>query len=110
MLLRDQGCHGRSTRSESALSAAPGGAYRGEANASLHKALGSQGVITNGTVPDLDEVARIGFHFFARGVPVSHGYAHREDFNRPVQVFGMRVHPGDLIHADQHGAVLSHKT
>jgi regulator of RNase E activity RraA len=72
----------------------------------LHKALGSQGVITNGTVRDLDEVARIGFHFFASGVQVSHGYAHLENFNRPVQVFGMLVHPGDLIHADQHGAVL----
>lgn len=88
------------------LSLAPGGAYWGEVNASLHQALGSQGVITNGTVRDLDEVARIGFHFFASGVQVSHGYAHLEDFNRPVQVFGMLVHPGDLIHADKHGAVL----
>jgi regulator of RNase E activity RraA len=88
------------------LSPTPGGAYWGEVNASLHKALDSQGVITNGTVRDLDEVARIGFHFFASGVQVSHGYAHLEDFNLPVQVFGMLVHPGDLIHADQHGAVL----
>ncbi len=55
---------------------------------------------------DLDEVRQFGFHFFAAGVHVSHGYAHLEDFNRPVRVFGMTVHPGDLIHADKHGAVV----
>ena len=55
---------------------------------------------------DLDEVERLGFHFFASGVQVSHGYAHLEDFNQPVKVFGMDVLPGDLIHADQHGAVV----
>jgi regulator of RNase E activity RraA len=88
------------------LSPEPGGAYWGEVNASMHKALGSQGVITNGTVRDLDEVERLEFHFFASAAQVSHGYAHLEDFDRPVQVFGMLVRPGDLIHADKHGAVI----
>ena len=88
------------------LSETPGGAYWGEVNANIHLALGSQGVITNGTVRDLDEVCLSGFHFFAGGVQVSHGYAHLEEFNRPVRVFGMLVHPGDLIHADKHGAVV----
>jgi 4-hydroxy-4-methyl-2-oxoglutarate aldolase len=88
------------------LSETPGGAYWGEVNANIHLALGSQGVITNGTVRDLTEVERTGFHFFASGVQVSHGWAHLEDFNRPVKVFGMLVYPGDLIHADKHGAVV----
>jgi regulator of RNase E activity RraA len=88
------------------LSPTPDGAYWGEVNSSLHKALGSQGVITDGTVRDLDEVERLGFHLFAAGVQVSHGYAHLEEFNVPVKVFGMDVSPGDLIHADQHGAVV----
>ena len=88
------------------LSPMPGGAYWGEVNSSLHKALGSQGVITDGTVRDLDEVERLGFHFFAVAVQVSHGYAHLEAFNLPVKVFGMDVNPGDLIHADKHGAVV----
>jgi regulator of RNase E activity RraA len=88
------------------LSPEPGGAYWGEVNSTLHKALGSQGVITSGTVRDLDEVEPMGFHFFASGVQVSHGYAHLVDFNIPVKVFGMEVHPGDLIHADKHGAVV----
>lgn len=86
--------------------ATPRGAYWGEVNAAIHRALGSQGVITNGTVRDLDEVGQAGFHFFASGVQVSHGFAHLEGFGEPVEVFGMRVRPGDLIHADRHGAVV----
>lgn len=80
-------------------------AYWGEVNSNMHKALGSIGLLTNGAVRDLDEVGELEFHFFASGVAVSHGWAHLEDFNCPVQVFGMTVQPGDLIHADQHGAV-----
>jgi 4-hydroxy-4-methyl-2-oxoglutarate aldolase len=88
------------------LSLPPAGAYWGELNAGIHLALGSQGVITNGSVRDLEEVRRAAFHFFASGIHVSHAYAHLEDFNVPVEVFGMRVRPGDLIHADRHGAVV----
>ena len=88
------------------LSEAAGGAYWGEVNANIHLALGSQGLLTNGTVRDIDEVKGTGFHFFASGLSVSHGYAHLEDFNRPVKVFGMTVYPNDLVHADKHGAVV----
>lgn len=84
----------------------PGGAFWGEINTNIHRALGSIGLLTNGTVRDLDEVEPLGFHFFASGVSVSHGFAHLEDFNRPVRVFGALIHPGDLIHADKHGAVV----
>ncbi len=88
------------------LSGTPGGAYWGEVNANIHLALGSIGVITNGTARDIEEVRSSGFHVFARGVSVSHGFAHLEDFNGPVEVFGMTVNPGDLVHADRHGAVV----
>jgi 4-hydroxy-4-methyl-2-oxoglutarate aldolase len=88
------------------LSPVPLGAYFGEVNAHIHLALGSNGVITNGTVRDVEEVRRTNFSVFASGISVSHGYAHLEDFNRLVMVFGMTVRPGDLVHADQHGAVV----
>ena len=83
----------------------PGGALWGEVNANIHRALGCIGVLTDGTVRDLDEVRPIGFHFFASGVAVSHGFAFPQDFNQPVVVDGMKVSPGDLIHADKHGAI-----
>jgi 4-hydroxy-4-methyl-2-oxoglutarate aldolase len=88
------------------LSPEPLGAYIGEVNAHIHIALGSVGILTNGTVRDVPEMKATGLHIFARDVSVSHAYAHLEDFNRQVQVFGMDVHPGDLIHADVHGAVV----
>ena len=36
----------------------------------------------------------------------SHAYTHVEDFGIPVTVHGMKVNSNDLIHADQHGAVV----
>jgi 4-hydroxy-4-methyl-2-oxoglutarate aldolase len=83
----------------------PVGALWGEVNANIHRALGCIGVVTNGTVRDVDDVQPLGFHFFASGVAVSHVWAFPEDFNKPVIVDGMSVRPGDLIHADKHGAI-----
>jgi 4-hydroxy-4-methyl-2-oxoglutarate aldolase len=88
------------------LSKVPGGAYWGEVNASIHLALGSLGVVTNGSARDLDEVRGTGFHVFSSGVSVSHGFAHLEDYRLAVTVFGMTVRSGDLVHADRHGAVV----
>jgi len=48
----------------------------------------------------------MGFHFFARGPGVSHAYVRVESAGEPVTVGGLRVSPGDLIHADQHGVLL----
>jgi regulator of RNase E activity RraA len=48
----------------------------------------------------------MGFQFFARGPGVSHAYVRVETAGRPVTVGGLRVSPGDLIHADQHGVLL----
>ena len=88
------------------LAVEPLGAYIGEVNSHIHKVLGSIGILTNGSVRDIPEMEPLGMHLFARDLTVSHAYAHLEDFNRPVTVFGMRVNPGDLIHADEHGAVV----
>jgi len=83
----------------------PSGAQWGEVNANIHRALGCVGVITDGTVRDLDEVRALGFQFFASGIAVSHAYCHIEDFDIPVRVGGLIVRPGDLLHADKHGAI-----
>lgn len=82
------------------------GSFWGEVNANIHRALGCVGVITNGGVRDLDEVRALGFHFFASQIIVSHAYANLVDFGTPVKVGGLVVNPGDLIHADQHGALV----
>ena len=82
---------------------APIGALFGEVNSTVHKALGCAGHITNGGVRDIDEVREIGFQLISGCVQVAHAYVHVEDFAIPVQVGGVTVNPGDLLHADQHG-------
>ena len=79
------------------------GSFWGEVNGNIHRALGCVGVVTDGGVRDLDEVRVLGFHFFARAAIVSHAYIHIVESGTPVEVGGVQISPGDLIHADQHG-------
>ena len=81
------------------------GAQWGEVQANIHKALGCVGVVTDGSVRDLDEVRALGFQFAAAHVSVSHAWVHMVDFGLPVKVGGLWVKPGDLLHFDQHGVV-----
>jgi 4-hydroxy-4-methyl-2-oxoglutarate aldolase len=82
------------------------GAFWGEVQANVFRALGCVGAVTDGSVRDLDEVRRLGFHFFARGPAVSHAYVRLESVGGTVTVGGLPVRPGDLLHADQHGVLL----
>lgn len=81
------------------------GSFWGEVNSTVHHALGVKGVVTNGSVRDLDMLAP-DFPIIAGSVGPSHAHVHIVDFDLPVMVFGLEVRPGDLIHADRHGAVV----
>ena len=81
------------------------GSFWGEVNSNVHKGLGCIGVITDGSVRDLPDIAE-GFQMLADRVGPSHANVHVVDFACPVTVAGMAVADGDLIHADQHGAVV----
>jgi 4-hydroxy-4-methyl-2-oxoglutarate aldolase len=79
------------------------GALSGELNAAIAMGLGCTGLITNGAVHDLPEVRKMGFRTFAGGLIVSHSYAHVATFGEPVEIGGLQIAPGDLIHGDLHG-------
>ncbi len=81
------------------------GAFWGEVQSTVHKALGSLGVITDGCIRDIPAWAP-GFQALAGSIAPSHAHVHLADFGREVRVAGMLVRPGDLIHADRHGAVV----
>jgi regulator of RNase E activity RraA len=81
------------------------GAQWGEVQANIHRALGCVGVVTDGSVRDLDEVRALKFQFAAAHVSVSHANIHMVDFGIPVKVGGVWIKPGDLVHFDQHGVV-----
>jgi regulator of RNase E activity RraA len=88
------------------LDPVPGtGAWWGEVHSHVHRGLGSRGVITNGSVRDLDQLAP-GFQVLAGSVGPAHAHVHPVEVGVPVTVAGMRVSPGDWLHADRHGAVV----
>jgi 4-hydroxy-4-methyl-2-oxoglutarate aldolase len=79
------------------------GAFVGEVHANILLALGCVGIVTNGAVRDLPDIHPTEFQMFAGNVSVSHAYSHVFDFGSVVQVGGLSVRPGDLIHGDLHG-------
>src|SRR5262247_695303 len=81
------------------------GAFWGEVQSNLHKALGCLGTITNGSIRDIAMIPP-GFQMLAGSISPSHAYVHVVDFAVDVTVHGMAVASGDLIHADRHGAVV----
>ncbi len=81
------------------------GALFGEIHAHIGRALECVAYVTNGAVRDLPGIERTGFHLFASSIAVSHAYAHVVDFGHPVEVGGLTVKPGDLLHGDLHGVV-----
>ena len=81
------------------------GALWGEVNSNMHRAMECVGCVTNGSVRDLEEVERLGFHFFAKHIAVSHAYVRIVEVGTPVRVGGLTVRPGDLLHGDRHGVL-----
>jgi regulator of RNase E activity RraA len=81
------------------------GAFWGEVQSTVHKALGLEGVVTDGSIRDIPQWAP-GFQALAGSIAPSHAYVHLAGFGQEVRVAGMLVRSGDLIHADRHGAVI----
>ncbi len=79
------------------------GAFWGEVNSNIHKALGCVGTITDGAIRDVDEMTNAGFKAIARRFCVGHAHSCPVRWNCEVEVFGRSVAPGALIHADKHG-------
>ena len=69
------------------------------------KQLGVVGLITDGPSRDLDEVRPMGVQYMTTGVCAGHGDFSLEAINVPVEVCGMAVCPGEIIHMDENGAV-----
>ena len=81
------------------------GAFVGEVNANILMALGCTALITNGAVRDLGEIGATPFQVFAGNVSVSHAYAHVFDFGGEVEIAGLKIKPGALLHGDRHGVI-----
>ena len=74
-----------------------------EVNSNTHRALGCVGTITDGCIRDLDEMTNAGFKALASRLCVGHAHWCHVRGNCEVEVFGRKIQPGQLIHADKHG-------
>ena len=69
------------------------GAFWGEVQTNIHKALGCLGTITNGSIRDIPQVAP-GFQMLAGSIAPSHAFVHVVDFGGNVNIHGMAVRIG----------------
>jgi 4-hydroxy-4-methyl-2-oxoglutarate aldolase len=81
------------------------GAFVGEIHAAIGRALHCVGCVTNGAGRDLPALEAMGFQLYAGNTSVSHAYAHITDFGEPVEIDGLKISPGDLLHGDMHGVI-----
>jgi 4-hydroxy-4-methyl-2-oxoglutarate aldolase len=81
------------------------GAFVGEIHASIALALDCVGCVTNGAVRDLPAIKALNFQLFSGNLSVSHSYAHIIDFSEPVEIGGLKIRSGDLLHGDRHGVL-----
>lgn len=88
------------------VDAQPGqGTVLSDLHAEVLRALGCDGLVTNGAVRNLPALRRMRFPVFSRFLAVSHAYIHTVEQDLPVDILGLPVNPGDLIYADCHGAI-----
>lgn len=81
-------------------------AHCGEVMATFFTRLGAVGLVSDCAVRDLPEVRALGFHYFARGSVASHAHFRIVRPGVPVQILGMPVRPGDLLHGDENGLIM----
>jgi regulator of RNase E activity RraA len=77
----------------------------GEVMATFFTRLGAIGLVSDCGVRDLPEVRAMGFQYFARGTVVSHASFRIVRTGVPVNICGLTVRPGDLLHGDENGLV-----
>lgn len=81
------------------------GSFLGQVETAIMRAFGAVGAITDGTVreaPDCAPQFQVMADYLSQ-VPARMAFS---DQGEPVTVFGMKVHEGDLIVMDRHGAVV----
>jgi len=79
------------------------GSLLGAVHVNILRALGCVGAVTNGSVRDILVAESLGFPLFAGGISVSHAYVHIVEVGGAVEIAGLKIQSGDLLHGDLHG-------
>jgi regulator of RNase E activity RraA len=81
------------------------GAFLGKVHVNIFLSMGCVGAVTNGAARELPGIEASGFQVFAGRLAISRAYVHIVEFGGPVEVGGLTIQPGDLIHGDRHGII-----
>ncbi len=79
------------------------GLLGGNMMTSFH-AMGVVGALSDGPSRDLDEIRPLGMQLMLTGTTVGHGPYQLQAVNVPVDICGMDVMPGEIVHMDENGA------
>jgi regulator of RNase E activity RraA len=78
--------------------------HAGEIMSTTMKRMGAVGLVSDGGLRDIREITAMGgFSYFGRGLVVAHGRPNIYDIGATLNIDGMEVHPGDLLHGDENG-------
>lgn len=81
--------------------------HAGEMMATTMKRVGAVGLLTNGGLRDIREITALGgFGYFGRGLVVAHGRPSIYDVGATLNIDGLEVRPGELLHGDENGVTV----
>ena len=78
----------------------------GDGMAKMARAVGCCGVVTDGGVRDLAGITAVGLTIFGRGPVVNHATLKFAKPSQAINIGGIEVGDGDLVHADRNGVHL----
>ena len=78
----------------------------GDGMAKTFISVGAVGMVTDGGVRDLDGIIQQGFGVFCSGRVVQHTQLHWSMLGEPMNLGGITIKSGDLIHGDSDGCIV----
>lgn len=77
----------------------------GDGMVKMMHSVGCVGAVTDGGVRDIEGILSVPFGVYARGRTIHHCAIRCARLNHPVDIGGITVSPGDLIHANMGGVI-----
>jgi 4-hydroxy-4-methyl-2-oxoglutarate aldolase len=78
----------------------------GEGMSRAMRAAGAVGALCDGVIRDISPLSAMAWPVWAAGAAADRAGIRFHRHQAPVQIAGMRVHPGDVGHADENGALI----